>query len=142
MSSERENTSVSTPKRHYEVLVMREFKSTIPPHLLASLPDDERFMVETMSKLEGQFGWLADAAVRSNAAVVDLDTRASSLESLQRDLAARVKASEDQKAKVDVLWDWKQYFSGKWVIIAGLGVLIAAALIKLGFDYIPKLFHP
>ena len=66
--------------RRYEALVMREFKSTIPAHLLANLPEDERFMVETMSKLENQYNWLAEGVVKTNGFTLDLDERLVRLE--------------------------------------------------------------
>jgi len=129
-------------KHNYEPVVMREFKSTIPPHLLANLPEDERFMVETMSKLENQYGWLAEVAVRNNQATLDLDGRTVLLEAEQAKMTTQLVAMADQKDKVDKLWDWKQYFSGKWAIIAAIGLLIFMWLFELLKDYATKALKP
>lgn len=129
-------------KHNYEPAVMREFKSTIPPHLLANLPEDERFMVETMSKLENQYGWLAEVAVRNNQATLDLDGRVTVVEGEQAKTRVQLAALDDQKEKVDKLWDWKQYFSGKWAIIAAIGLLIFMWLFELLKDYATKALKP
>jgi hypothetical protein len=125
-------------KHHYDAIVLREFRSSIPPHLLANLPDDERFMVETMSKLENQYGWLADGLVRNNTATLDLDERVTALEKAQKDASTRLVAMEKQEDKVEKLWDWKQFFSGKWAILAALVLVLLPLLLKFLLDLVIK----
>ena len=136
MSHEAQNkpTNEVPEKHHYDAIVRREFKSAIPPHLLATLPDDERFLVETMSKLENQFGWLADELVRNNAVTLDLDERVMSLERFQKQAAARLIAMEGQEDRVKNLWDWKQFFSGKWAVITALVLVLLPLLLKFLLD--------
>jgi len=129
-------------KRHYDQLAPKEFHSTIPAHLLTNLPDDERFMVETMSKLENQFGWLSEGLVKTNNAAVDLDERVTDLEKTQRDSAARLAAAEKLEDKVNKLWDWKQLFTGKWGVIAAIAIVVLPLVLKFLLDLVVKWVKP
>lgn len=129
-------------KRHYEEIVPREFRSTIPPHLISHLPDDERFIVETVSRLENQFQWMQENVVRNSKATLDLDERVTALESGVVATTTRLVVMEGQADRVNKLWDWKQFFSGKWAILAGAGLLIAGALVKFLLDVIWKWAKP
>jgi len=143
MSSETQpSQAVVKAKHHYDQLALREFRSTIPPHLLANLPDDERFMVETMSKLENQFGWLSEGLVKTNGAAIDLDERVSTLESNQREATARLAVMEKQEDKVNKLWDWKQLFTGKWGVIAAIAIVVLPLLLKFLLDLVIKWVKP
>jgi len=143
MSSETQSgQAVVKAKRHYDQLALREFKSTIPPHLLANLPDDERFMVETMSKLENQFGWLSEGLVKTNGAAIDLDERVSLLENNQRDATVRLAVMEKQEDRVNKLWDWKQLFTGKWGVIAAIAIVVLPLLLKFLLDMVIKWIKP
>jgi len=130
--------------RRYEALVMREFKSTIPAHLLANLPEDERFMVETMSKLENQYNWLAEGVVKTNGFTLDLDERLVRLEANTVSNAQRLGAMEGQADKVNKLWDWKQFFSGKWAVLAAIAIAIVVIplLLKFLLDLVVKWLKP
>lgn len=121
-------------KHHYDTVVLREFRSSIPPHLLTNLPDDERFMVETMSKLENQYGWLAEGMVRGNSATLDLDERVTVLEKAQKDTTVRLAVMERQEDRVNKLWDWKQFFSGKWAILGAAALVLVPLLLKFLLD--------
>lgn len=129
-------------KHRYEPIAPREFKSTIPAHLLANLPEDERFMVETMSKLEGQFNWLADWASKNNASVLDLDERTVLLEEERKHCLELLNANTALKDRVDKLWDWKQYFSGKWAVLAAAALIVIPLLAKFAFDALVKWIKP
>jgi hypothetical protein len=129
-------------KRHYEEVVPREFRSTIPPHLISHLPDDERFIVETVSRLENQFQWMQDNVVRNSKSTLDLDERVNALESVVAFTTTRLIGMEGQVDRVNKLWDWKQFFSGKWAILAGAGLLVAGALAKFLLDVIWKWAKP
>lgn len=128
--------------RRYEVIVMKEFKSTIPAHLLANLPEDERFMVETMSKLENQYAWLAEGVVKTNGVVLDLDERLARMESGQVQCAQRLGAMEGQTDKVNKLWDWKQFFSGKWAVLAAIAIVVIPLLLKFLLDLVVRWLKP
>jgi len=143
MSSEKpEAQALVKAKRHYEALALREFKSTIPSHLLANLPDDEKFMVETMSKLENQFNWLSEGLVKTNNAVVDLDERVNTLEGYHSDSAARMTALEKQEDKVNKLWDWKLLFTGKWGVLAAIAIVVLPLILKFLLDLVIKWLKP
>lgn len=129
-------------KHRYEPMAPREFRSTIPAHLLANLPEDERFMVETMSKLENQFNWLAEWAVKNNGSTLDLDERVMTLEADRKSCKELLTASLAVKDKVEKLWDWKQYFSGKWAVLAAATLIVVPILAKFLFDALVKWIKP
>jgi hypothetical protein len=93
-------------KSRYRPLAVPEFRSTIPPHLLAKLEDQERYLVETLSKFELQNHWLVVAAVEANAAIIELDGR---------------------QTRVEL---WKERLTSKWALIIGLLVLVAPVVLK------------
>ena len=98
-------------KSKYETLTVPEFKSVIPGHLLGKLSDQERYLVETLSKMEQQNSWLIVAAVKSNAATIDLDTR---------------------QARVEI---WKERLSSKWALIFGALALLIPVILKAIIDH-------
>lgn len=77
MASENENS-----ESRYKTLTVPEFKSTIPPHVLAKLPESERYLVEMVSKMEQRDAWLIGAATSGNDAYMSLDVRVSRVEKL------------------------------------------------------------
>lgn len=99
-------------KSRYEALAVPEFKSVIPAHLLGKLTEQERYLVETLSKMEQQNTWLIIAAVKSNSAIIDLDTR---------------------QAKVEL---WKERISSKWALVIGALVIIAPVILKALLDHV------
>jgi hypothetical protein len=64
----------------YKPLEVGEFKSSIPPHVLAKLPESERYLVEMVSKMEERDKWLIGAARSANQANIELDIRVSKQE--------------------------------------------------------------
>jgi len=93
-------------KSRYELLKVPEFKSAIPQHLLGKLTDQERYLVETLSKMEQQTSWLVDAAIKSNGANVELDLRQSRVEL------------------------WKERVTSKWAL--GIGAVVMIVPVVLG----------
>lgn len=145
MSSEREPTKLTAvirEKHRYEPIERREFNSTIPPHLLADLPEDERFMVNTVSKLENQFVWLSEGLLKNNGASLDLDDRVSTLETGQVAVAQHMVSIDAVKDKVEKLWDWKQFFSGKWAVLAALALVLTPVVLKYVVDWTMKFIKP
>lgn len=141
MSSENQANQAGVKlKHHYEQLVMRDFHSTIPPHLLSNLPEDERFMVETMSKLENQSGWQAESLLRLSTAILDLDDRVSGVEITADTFADYVVDIKDQKVRVEKLWEWKLIFSGKWGVVACLALIVIPVFLKFILDMVVKWF--
>jgi hypothetical protein len=59
----------------YKPLEVSEFKCTIPAHVLAKLPESERYLVEMVSKMEERDKWLIGAARDANQASIELDLR-------------------------------------------------------------------
>lgn len=95
------------PKSKYKALTPFIPQSKIPAHLLAVLNEQERYMVESMSKLEQRNEWLEKAALEDRSAVIDLDER----------MAATEK--------------WRSVLSSKWSVIIGLALICAPIIIKL-----------
>ena len=126
----------------YEPAVPKEFKATIPPHLLAKLPEEERFLVETVSKLENQYDWLVSVVIKDNSAIQNLDSRVNDTESESRNCETFQTNYGDMvdtmRKKVDKLWDWKQFFSGKWAVLAGLAFLTTPVLVEFLFNLVAK----
>jgi len=126
------------PKGRYVQLEVPEFKSTIPNHLLGKLSDSERFMVETMSKLENQSDFLVKAALESNRENLDIDSRLSVLEGWKEKQGTGEPIMVDVVAKVQKLWDWHQMFSGKWAVIWTLALIVIPIVLKLLIDLATK----
>lgn len=131
---------MSEPKQQnrYEPVVEKEFKSTIPPHLLGKLSDSERYLVETMSKLESQFNWAVVAILQNNRHVRDCDTRLTTLEENAETGEQASASSKEYKDKLDKLWDWKQSVSGKWGILGAVGIVILSVVLKFLLDLLLK----
>jgi hypothetical protein len=132
---------VQVSTHRYEEIGLKEFKVVIPQHLLAKLPEDVRFLVETVNKLEARFDWGAENIMRLNRDVLDLHKRVSALEQLGPVGTSKfIEAQEALNAKIatrlDTLWDWKQFLSGKWAIITGLALLVLGGLTKFLFDLV------
>jgi hypothetical protein len=66
----------------YKPLESSEFKSSIPRHVLAKLPESDRYLVEMVSKMEERDKWLIDAARNANQANIELDIRLSKQEKI------------------------------------------------------------
>jgi hypothetical protein len=122
------------PKSRYVQLEVPEFKSTIPAHLLGKLSDSERFMVETMSKLENQSDFLVKAAMQGNRENLDIDSRLTVLESWKERVGVGEPVMADVVDKVKKLWDWHQMFSGRWGVIWALALIVVPIVLKLLID--------
>jgi hypothetical protein len=73
----------------YKPLEVGEFKSTIPAHVLAKLPESERYLVEMVSKMEERDKWLIGAAKGSNQANIELDIRVAKQEKIMGNLLSK-----------------------------------------------------
>lgn len=122
-------------KRRYDPVVPKEFRSTIPAHLLGKLSDTERYLVETMSKLENQYEWLAAVAIANGKNVIDLGERADVVEAWKSGVEI---ATKGQSEKVDKLWDWKTYLSGKWAAVWVVLLMVLPIILKYLFDLLTK----
>ncbi len=98
-------------RSRYRALHVPEFKSTIPPHLLGKLGDQERYIVETLSRMEQQNSWIVLATVESNAAVMELDER---------------------ELKVET---WRERITSKWAVFLAILVVLAPVILKSVLDH-------
>lgn len=98
-------------KSRYRTLHVPDFKSSIPCHLLGKLGEQERYIVETLSKMEQQNTWIMLATVEANTAVIELDER---------------------QAKVET---WKERVTSKWAMILGIVAVLAPVVIKTVLEY-------
>lgn|SRR4051812_11021856 len=64
----------------YRLLVQPEFKTTVPDHLIARLPMQDRFLIQMVSVTEQRDAWLRSALRDGNAADRELDVRVTKLE--------------------------------------------------------------
>ena len=101
-------------KSRYETTSVPDFKSAIPQHLLGKLTEQERYLVETLSKMEQQNAWLIVSAVKSNSAIVDLDVRQSRVEL------------------------WKERLTSKWALVIGFALIIGPMLLQTLISFIFK----
>ncbi len=98
-------------KPRYRTLKVPDFKSSIPAHLLGKLGDQERYIVETLSKMEQQNQWIMLATMETNLAVIELDERTGKVES------------------------WKDRITSKWALVLGLVMLVVPVLLKALIDH-------
>lgn len=83
-----------------------EFKSTIPPHLVNKLSEQEKWIIESLSKMEAVYEWLVKTAIDGNKAEIDTDIRVQELE------------------------DWKSMVSSKWALVCGFLLLCLPIVIE------------
>jgi len=95
-------------KSRYPVIELPVFESKIPPHLVNKMSDQEKWLVETISKLDQKTDWLLTKIVETSGHVLELDVRTARIE------------------------DWKAVFSGKWAIIAAVCFMCVTALTSAG----------
>lgn len=132
-----------------ESMRFREFK--IPPHLLSKLNDDERFQIETVSKLESQFTWTSEQLQNLGSHIDDLIDKVSILETSasgtvlpfihdqQRiNVEMSTALNSDIKPKLNEIWDWKMMLSGKWAIVCAVVIMIVPLLLKTAADFFIK----
>lgn len=129
------------PKK-YETIVVEEVVAVIPPHLLDRLEVAERYLVETMSKLEQRYERLVTIAKKINHDLIDCGQRVSALEETVEQHAAklaRLEQSEpDTREKVRQLWDWRSNFTGRWAVLAAIVLIVVPILLKVLFDYLAR----
>jgi hypothetical protein len=94
------------PKSKYAKLAMPEFKSTVPAHLIDRLTPQEKYVVETLSRMEQQNAWLMNAAMEANRVNLETDVRVQNMEA------------------------WRKTLSGKWAILGLVGGMLATAIIS------------
>jgi hypothetical protein len=73
----------------YKPLEVGEFKATIPAHVLAKLPESERYLVEMVSKMEERDKWLIGAAKGANEANIELDVRVTRQEKIMGNILSK-----------------------------------------------------
>jgi hypothetical protein len=94
------------PKSKFATLRVPEFRQTIPEHFLVRLADQERYIVQALSKMEQESVWVTNALVEANAQRIDLDSRLNKVET------------------------WKDRLTSKWTVVAAIAVLIIPVLLK------------
>jgi hypothetical protein len=72
---EREDTDSRYPK-----LEVPKFESKIPAHLLNRLSDQEKWLVETLSKIDQKADWFMAVIVRTNEIEQEIDVRLAKVE--------------------------------------------------------------
>jgi hypothetical protein len=98
----------------YPELEKPEPRSTIPPHLLGKLSDQERWIIESLSRMESVHAWLVKAALDGNRADIENDLRTQELE------------------------DWKAMVCSKWAVVGGFLLLILPILLQKLADHLAK----
>jgi hypothetical protein len=90
----------------YTKLEKPEFKSTIPPHLVDKLSPQEKYLVETLSRMEAQNEWIIKVALDENRANIETDLR------------------------VQEIQDWKSMVSSKWAVVAAFLLICAPVVVE------------
>lgn len=106
------------PKSKFSVLRVPEFKSMIPEHFLAKLSEQERYLVQTLSKMEQENVWLVGMMSVTNDAVMDIDVRLQKVE------------------------QWKERLTSKWTLLLGAAALTFPVLLKAIFDHLLRHSKP
>ncbi len=99
-------------KSRYAKLEVPDFHSTIPPHLLGQLSLQEKYLVETLSKIEQQNQWLINAAIECNRVNVETDVRLQQMEK------------------------WKDMLTSKWAVVSCILLLMVPVAVKSLIDYL------
>ncbi len=84
----------------YPKLEAPKFESKIPAHLLNRLSDQEKWLVETLSKIDQKADWFMVAIIRTNEIHREIDVRLTKVER----------------------------FTGKWAMAGAAGVVFFTAL--------------
>jgi 23S rRNA pseudoU1915 N3-methylase RlmH len=100
------------PKSKINLLKVPDFKSTIPEHFVAKLSEQERYLVQTLSKMEQENAWLIVCIVEINANAIDTDVRVQKVE------------------------QWKERLTSKWTLVIGGLALTVPILLKALVDYL------
>jgi len=108
----------------YELLEEKEFKSSIPPHLLGKLSEGDRWMVEAMSRLENQNNWIVRSLIRNNRDILDCDRRIAT-----------------NGNEINALQKWKTVVCTKWSVVITLTLIVMPILLKVVFDWLSKHIH-
>lgn len=72
---DREETESRYPK-----LELPKFESKIPPHLLNRLSDQEKWLIETLSRIDQKADWFMASITRTNQIEREIDVRLSRVE--------------------------------------------------------------
>lgn len=95
-------------KSRYPKLELPTFESKIPPHLVNKMTDQEKWLVETISKLDQKTDWLLQKMVETSGQVLEIDVRTTRIE------------------------NWKTVFSGKWALIGAVCFMVVTAITSAG----------
>lgn len=98
----------------FQQLEKPEFKSAIPPHLVNKLSEQEKYVIETVSRMEAQNEWLIQSAMHQNRALIENDL-------------------EIQEIK-----DWKSMITSKGAVIIALILMFLPMLLKALVDRLLK----
>lgn len=96
----------SDDKSRIEPLVVPDFKSTIPGHLLAKMNEQDRWLFENISIMEEREKWLVRAVVEDRKALIEADTKATAVK------------------------NWKDKLTSRWGLLVAAFILIAPVIIK------------
>lgn len=99
------------PKSRYNAIRVPDFRATIPEHFLAKLNEQERYLVQTLSKMEQENAWLIVSLVETTAHTLDLDVRLQKIE------------------------QWKDRLTSKWTLLLGAAALTVPVLLKAFVDH-------
>lgn len=102
------STMSEKPERmgRYKQLQKPEFKSSIPSHLVNKLSDQEKWIIESLSRMESVHEWLVKGVLDGNQADIELDLR------------------------VQIVEDWKSMISSKWAVIGGFLLMCLPILLE------------
>ena len=76
----------------------------------------EKWIVESISKIEAKTDWLIERALESNEIDREADVRLERIE------------------------EWKTYFTGRWAVIGGTGFMVLTAIVAFAMDKLGALF--
>lgn len=120
----------------------REFKTSLPVHLLAKLSAHERYIIEELHKLEGQCNWITHVLLAHNKTLADLSKRQASSESWRSESAPRSDTHDKQlqeiTAKLQALMEWKSAIVGKTGVLIWLVTIILPVVVRALVDWIGK----
>jgi hypothetical protein len=101
-----------TPR--YQELEKQEFKSGIPTHLFTRMGEQEKYVVNALSRMEAQNEWIVKSLIDNNRSLIETDLRMQELQ------------------------DWKAMVSSKWGIVGAFLLCCCPVVIKIVIEHLLK----
>ena len=105
----------------YPKLERPVFEPRVPAHLLNQLTDEQRYVIEALSKAEQQNEWIINATLENNRIYRDLDRRIQ-------------KGNAQTDARLQNVEGWQKMVTSKWSVAVAIILWLSPLVGKLLWD--------